>query len=223
MFNQRKWEVLTEWILDVFSDMELRKQTYFRTIAIINAYSKQGHNTEKLQTVAAAAMMIAIKQDETRREDGLPAILSGYTAGSSKTWDIIEMEIDILETIGWFTAKMTSYEWLQLKWENDDTLITKNEQEVLEELLIYSTIDEKTKNWNPRERAEALIDIIENREGRCKKKTRVYNLYKRFKSDIKRATSLDFKNPHKTNDRFYKTEEFGKLLQQRWRMGKSQK
>ncbi|UJR28985.1 hypothetical protein I4U23_010203 [Adineta vaga] len=104
--------VLFDWLIEVCEVYHLHRETYHLAIAYIDQYLCQKKNLakNKFQLLGITALFVAAKIEEI-----YPPRLSDFSYVTDNTCceeDILEMELDLMNTLNWYISPITSISWL---------------------------------------------------------------------------------------------------------------
>merc|ERR1719253_1774158 len=105
--------ILVDWLVEVHSKFKLMPETLYLTIELLDRYlAKSPVRRVKLQQVGVTCLFIASKYEEIHPPEIRDLVY--ITDRSSAREDIIETEIEILNTLGFEISKPTIYHYLLL-------------------------------------------------------------------------------------------------------------
>jgi len=128
--------VLVDWLIDVHATYELRNETLFLAVCIVDAYLARVQASRRdLQLIGVAALFIAAKYEEIHPPEVKEFVY--VTARSYTKQEIFDMELRILARLDFQVARPTVAHFLQrLEAETPTQLVTERDQ-VLAELPWY--------------------------------------------------------------------------------------
>lgn len=112
--NTKMRSVLCDWLIEVCEVYNLHRETYHLAIAYIDQYLSNTSNLpkSKLQLLGITSLFIAAKIEEI-----YPPRIAEFAYVTDKAYyegDILEMELDIMNSLNWYINPMTSISWLSL-------------------------------------------------------------------------------------------------------------
>jgi len=109
--NYKMRGILVDWIIDVHLSMKLLPPTLWLTVNIMDRYlSKTPIMRKVLQLVGIAALSLACKTEEIYAPG--PQDFVYITDNAYSTTELMGMELNVLEVLGWQLAVPTSYHFL---------------------------------------------------------------------------------------------------------------
>ncbi|CAN4078605.1 unnamed protein product [Withania somnifera] len=110
--NERMRSILIDWLVEVHHKFELREETLFLTVNVIDRFlEKQGVVRKKLQLVGLVAMLLACKYEEISAPFVEDLVLISDKAYSRK--EILEMERMMLNTLQFNMSVPTAYVFMR--------------------------------------------------------------------------------------------------------------
>ncbi|XP_055803341.1 G2/mitotic-specific cyclin-2-like [Solanum dulcamara] len=110
--NERMRSILIDWLIEVHHKFELREETLFLTVNLIDRFlEKQGIVRKKLQLVGLVAMLLACKYEEIHAPLVEDLVLISDKAYTRK--EILEMERMMLNTLQFNMSVPTAYVFMQ--------------------------------------------------------------------------------------------------------------
>ncbi|CAN4083565.1 unnamed protein product [Withania somnifera] len=110
--NERMRSILIDWLIEVHHKFELREETLFLTVNVIDRFlEKQGILRKKLQLVGLVAMLLACKYEEISAPCVEDLVLISDKAYSRK--EILEMERMMLNTLQFNMSVPTAYVFMR--------------------------------------------------------------------------------------------------------------
>ncbi|CAF0938515.1 unnamed protein product [Adineta ricciae] len=135
--------VLFDWLIEVSEVYHLHRETYHLSIAYIDQYLCQKKNLakSKFQLLGITALFVAAKIEEI-----YPPRLSDFSYVTDNTCaeeDILEMELELMNTLNWHICPVTSISWLLIYLQADrelESLADENQRSVNSAILQNSIL-----------------------------------------------------------------------------------
>lgn len=156
--NGKMRGILLDWLIDLHHKFKMFPETLFTITMIIDTYlSKKTVTKDNLQLVGAAAFFIAAKYEETYQVPEVEDLVH-YSARAFTKKDVIKMEADIIEVLGFDLIMGTTYRFFEAlgKLSNMDGKNFHLAQYVLE----LSLLDTHFLGYNPSLLASSAIYLI---------------------------------------------------------------
>jgi len=123
--------ILFDWLIEVCEVYHLHRETYHLSIAYIDQYlcNKNNLAKNKFQLLGITSLFVASKIEEI-----YPPRLSDFAYVTDNTCseeDILDMELDLMNTLNWYINPITSINWLliylqvEYELENNNSSIIK--------------------------------------------------------------------------------------------------
>ncbi|KAH0718305.1 hypothetical protein KY290_014894 [Solanum tuberosum] len=110
--NERMRSILIDWLIEVHHKFELREETLFLTVNLIDRFlEKQGIVRKKLQLVGLVAMLLACKYEEVCAPLVEDLVLISDKAYTRK--EVLEMESMMLNTLQFNMSVPTAYVFMR--------------------------------------------------------------------------------------------------------------
>lgn len=111
--NNRMRGILVDWLADLHYKFKMFPETLFALTMILDKYlSKKPVTKDNLQLVGTAALFIAAKYEETYQVPEIQDLVH-YSANAFTRQEVIKMEADIIETLGFDLIMGTSFRFFE--------------------------------------------------------------------------------------------------------------
>ncbi|CAK72279.1 unnamed protein product (macronuclear) [Paramecium tetraurelia] len=155
--NARMRSILVDWLVDVHLKFKLRDETLYLTSYLIDRFLNiQKTTRQQLQLVGVASLFIACKYEEIYPPDLKDFVY--ITDNAYTKQDVLDMEGQILQTLGFSITQPSSYSFLQ-RFGRIAGLDTKN-LFLAQYLLELSIVDIKFMNYKPSFLTSAAIYLV---------------------------------------------------------------
>lgn len=133
LINNKMRSVLFDWLIEVCEVYHLHRETYHLAIAYIDQYLSKTNDFPKgkFQLLGIAALFVAAKIEEI-----YPPHLADFAYVTDETCtedDILQMEIQLMNTLNWHINPITSISWLLVYLQSEyDLNKSSNSKDILQ-------------------------------------------------------------------------------------------